>query len=112
MSATSTAGPARPGVPGNRAENASRAGMRYPRAEARAKRGRQGKRSYAEAEAQGRAERLGWRRQGPRHSPVMLPVWVLTDRPAPALSRFCICPASFIPSLAASAAQNTSGYLA
>lgn len=35
-------------------------------------------------------------KQGRRHSPVMLPVWVLTDRPAPSLSRFCICPASFI----------------
>lgn len=45
-------------VPGDRGENAPRAGMRHPGAEARARRGRQGKRSYKEAEAQGRAK--GW----------------------------------------------------
>lgn len=58
MSATSKAGVARPGVPGDRGENAPRAGMRHPGAAARAKRDRQGKRSYMEAEAQGRAK--GW----------------------------------------------------
>lgn len=110
VSTTSKAGGAEPGSPGDQGGDAPRPGMRHSEAEAQAKSGENpGREPEAKRRQKSRqSESLRLRELGPRHSPVMLPVWVLIDRTAPALSRFCICPSSFIPNLEASAAQNTS----